>query len=120
MNSYPNQLSGGMCQRVGIAIAMTFNPKVLLADEPTSALDVTTQAQIVEELMNLRKSYNTTILLVTHNLGVAAYMSDRIIVMRKGDVLEQGTPQEIINSPKSDYTKLLLNSVPGVEEKYGI
>lgn len=120
MNSYPHQLSGGMCQRVGIAIAMTFNPKVLLADEPTSALDVTTQAQIVEELMNLRKSYNTTILLVTHNLGVAAYMSDRIIVMRKGDVLEQGTPQEIINSPKSDYTKLLLNSVPGVEEKYEI
>lgn len=120
MNSYPHQLSGGMCQRVGIAIAMTFNPKVLLADEPTSALDVTTQAQIVEELLNLRKNYGTTILIVTHNLGVAAYMSDRIIVMKKGDVLEQGTPREIINSPKSDYTKILLNSVPGVEEKYVI
>lgn len=81
MNSYPFQLSGGMRQRVGIAMAMTFQPKLLLADEPTSALDVTTQAQIVRQMMELRDEYGASILIVTHNLGVAAYMSDWIVVM---------------------------------------
>lgn len=120
MDSYPHQLSGGMCQRVGIAMAMTFNPKILLADEPTSALDVTTQAQIVQELINLRDVFDTSIIIVTHNLGVAAYMSDRIVVMKDGKVVEEGTPQEIVSNPKSSYTKLLLNSVPGTEEKYAV
>ncbi len=81
---YPFQLSGGMRQRVGIAMAMTFQPKLLLADEPTSALDVTTQAQIVRQMMELRDEYGTGIIVVTHNLGVAAYMADRIVVMKDG------------------------------------
>lgn len=84
MESYPFQLSGGMRQRVGIAMGMTYQPKLLLADEPTSALDVTTQAQIVRQMMKLRDDYHTGIIVVTHNLGVAAYMSDYIVVMKNG------------------------------------
>ncbi len=120
MRSYPHQLSGGMCQRIGIAMAMTFNPKILLADEPTSALDVTTQAQIVQELINLRDTYETSIIIVTHNLGVASYMSDNIIVMKDGDIVEKGESEQILNFPNSDYTKLLLDSVPGLEERHAL
>lgn len=112
MESYPHQLSGGMCQRVGIAMAMVFNPKLLLADEPTSALDVTTQAQIVQELINLRDEYGTAIIIVTHNLGVAAYMSDRILVMKNGEVVEEGITSQVIRDSQNDYTKLLISSVP--------
>lgn len=112
MESYPHQLSGGMCQRVGIAMAMIFNPKLLLADEPTSALDATTQAQIVQELINLRDEYGTAIIIVTHNLGVAAYMSDRIFVMKNGAVVEEGITSQVIRDPQSEYTKLLISSVP--------
>lgn len=115
MNSYPYELSGGMCQRVGIAIAMTFNPKLLLADEPTSALDVTNQAQIVKEMMELRDDYNTSIILVTHNMGIASYMSDKIVVMKDGRIMDCGTRDEVLNNPQSDYTKELLNSVPEME-----
>ena len=95
MCSYPFQLSGGMQQRVGIAMAMSYEPKLLLADEPTSALDVTTQAQIVGEMARLRRDYGTAILLVTHNLGVAAYLSDRILVMRHGRIEEAGNRDTI-------------------------
>ena len=112
MNNYPHQLSGGMRQRVGIAMAMTFNPELLLADEPTSALDVTTQAQIVRQMMELRDRFDTGIMIVTHNLGVAAYMADHLIVMRHGVVVDKGTREEVINHPTSDYTKKLLTSVP--------
>lgn len=112
MESYPHQLSGGMCQRIGIAMAMVFNPKLLLADEPTSALDVTTQAQIVQELINLRDEYGTAIIIVTHNLGVAAYMSDRILVMKNGEVVEEGITSQVIRDSQNDYTKLLISSVP--------
>lgn len=112
MNSYPYQLSGGMRQRVGIAMAMTFNPELLLADEPTSALDVTTQAQIVRQMMELRDQFGTSIIIVTHNLGVAAYMADQLIVMQNGVVVDKGTRDEIMNHPSSDYTKKLLASVP--------
>ncbi|WP_130891239.1 ABC transporter ATP-binding protein [Fusobacterium ulcerans] len=118
MASYPHQLSGGMCQRIGIAMAMTFNPKILLADEPTSALDVTTQAQIVQELINLRNTYKTSIIIVTHNLGVASYMSDNIVVMKDGNIIEKGKPEQILSSPRSNYTKILLDSVPGLEERH--
>lgn len=112
MESYPHQLSGGMKQRVGIAMALTFNPKIILADEPTSALDVTTQAEIVRELMELREEFDTAMILVTHNIGVAAYMADKIIVMKDGNIVEQGTREEVIEHPKDDYTKKLLNAVP--------
>lgn len=112
LRSYPHQLSGGMCQRVGIAMAMTFNPELLLADEPTSALDVTTQAQIVREMLELRDNFGTGILIVTHNLGVAAYMADQLIVMRYGKVVDKGTRAEIMAHPRSAYTRNLLQAVP--------
>ena len=112
---YPSQLSGGMRQRVGIAMAMTFNPELLLADEPTSALDVTTQAQIVRQMMELRDDFHTGIIIVTHNIGVAAYMADQLIVMQNGKVVDQGTRDEVMNHPTSDYTKKLLAAVPEME-----
>ena len=115
MNSFPHQLSGGMRQRVGIAMAMTFNPQLLLADEPTSALDVTTQAQIVRQMLELRDAEGTGIIIVTHNLGVAAYMADQLIVMQYGKIVDQGTRDEVMNHPKSDYTKKLLEAVPEME-----
>ncbi|MPW26165.1 ATP-binding cassette domain-containing protein [Alkalibaculum sp. M08DMB] len=117
MNSYPFQLSGGMRQRVGIAMAMVFQPKLLLADEPTSALDVTTQAQIVRQMVELREVHNTGIIIVTHNLGVASYMSDKIVVMQSGKVVETGNKEEIIYNPKHTYTKKLLEAVPKLEGK---
>lgn len=115
MERYPYQLSGGMRQRVGIAMAMTFQPKLLLADEPTSALDVTTQAQIVKQMLHLRDTYGTSIILVTHNVGVAAYMADQLIVMKNGKIIDQGTREEVLQQPKSDYTKCLLAAVPEME-----
>ena len=115
MNSYPYELSGGMKQRVGIAMALTFEPELVLADEPTSALDVTTQAQIVKQMMELRDEFHTGIIIVTHNMGVAAYMADKIIVMQNGVVVDSGTREEIINNPKSDYTKRLLKAIPEMD-----
>ena len=114
MKSYPHQLSGGMKQRVGIAMALTFHPKIILADEPTSALDVITQAQIVKEIMDLRKTFDTSIIIVTHNLGVAAYISDKIIVMQNGKIVDKGDKDSVINNPQSDYTKKLLKAVPEI------
>lgn len=114
MRSYPFQLSGGMRQRVGIAMGMTYQPKLLLADEPTSALDVTTQAQIVRQMMQLRKEYGTSILVVTHNLGVAAYMSDYIIVMRNGRIEDQGDRDHILYGSRNPYTQTLLDAVPSL------
>ncbi len=112
MNSYPFELSGGMKQRVGIAMSMTAQPKILLADEPTSALDVTIQAQVVREMKELRDKYGATIILVTHNMGVASYLSDKIGVMRKSEMVEFGTRDDIILAPKEQYTKDLIEAVP--------
>ena len=112
LNSYTFELSGGMRQRVGIAMAITFQPKLLLADEPTSALDVTTQAQIVGELMFITRGSGASMIIVTHNLGVASYLSDKLIVMSGGKVVEAGNTQEIIQNPQHEYTKSLLASVP--------
>ena len=114
MRSYTFQLSGGMRQRVGIAMAMTFRPKLLLADEPTSALDVTTQAQIVRQMMELRDEYGTSIIVVTHNLGVAAYMSDQLVVMKYGEIIDAGTREFILSDKASDYSKMLLDAVPSL------
>jgi len=114
MRSYPFQLSGGMRQRVGIAMAMTFQPKLLLADEPTSALDVTTQAQIVRQMMELRDEYGTSIIIVTHNLGVAAYMSDYLVVMKMGQIEDEDTREHILFETQNEYTKKLLAAVPSV------
>ena len=117
MKSYPFQLSGGMRQRVGIAMGMTYQPKLLLADEPTSALDVTTQAQIVRQMMELRDDYGTGIIVVTHNLGVAAYMSDYIVVMKDGRIEDQGDRDHILHHSENEYTRKLLSAVPSMGGK---
>jgi peptide/nickel transport system ATP-binding protein len=117
MRSYPFQLSGGMRQRVGIAMGMTYQPKLLLADEPTSALDVTTQAQIVRQMMELRDEYGTSIILVTHDLGVATYMGDKIVVMKNGKIEDRGSRDHMLHQTNNAYTKLLLDAVPSVGGK---
>ncbi|MDR2405235.1 MAG: ABC transporter ATP-binding protein [Deltaproteobacteria bacterium] len=114
--NYPFNLSGGMRQRVGIAMAMTFNPELLLADEPTSALDVTTQKQVIAELLELQKEHHMTIILVTHNLGVASFISDNIVVLKNGGTAEIGSPMELLNNPKNPYTKSLLEAIPSLVE----
>jgi len=117
MRSYPFQLSGGMRQRVGIAMGMTYQPKLLLADEPTSALDVTTQAQIVRQMMELRDEYGTSIILVTHDLGVAAYMGDKIVVMKNGRIEDAGDRGHMLHETDNAYTQLLLDAVPSLGGK---
>ncbi|QDR82569.1 ABC transporter ATP-binding protein [Sporomusa termitida] len=114
MKGYPFELSGGMRQRVGVAMAMFFTPRLLLADEPTSALDVTTQAQVVKEMMEICQKDKTAIIIVTHNIGVAAYMSDKLVVMQEGRIVESGETDDIIARPQSAYTKELLDAVPQV------
>ncbi|MBQ3578111.1 MAG: ABC transporter ATP-binding protein [Firmicutes bacterium] len=115
LDSYPFELSGGMVQRVAIAMAVSMGSELLLADEPTSALDVTIQIQVVDLLMEMKRRFGTTIMLVTHNIGVASYMADLIAVMRHGELVEIGTRDEIILAPKQDYTKMLISSVPDME-----
>ncbi len=115
MQSYPFELSGGMRQRAGIAMAMVFRPKLLLADEPTSALDVTTQAQIIRQIVDIRNEFGVAVILVTHNLGVASYVSNKLVVMKNGRVVESGK-REVISDPQDAYTKELLAAVPVVGE----
>ena len=112
LDSYPFELSGGMQQRVGIAAAMLLNPSVLLADEPTSALDVSVQKQVVEEMLLVRKTFGTSIVLVTHNIGVIGAMADKVLVMKNGEMVEYGETQQVLNDPKEDYTRLLMSAVP--------
>lgn len=115
VDAYPHEMSGGMRQRVMIAIALSCNPALLIADEPTTALDVTIQAQIMELLGELKKELNTAIILVTHDLGVVADFADRIQVMYAGQVIERGTVREIFNNAKHPYTWALLSSVPRLD-----
>jgi peptide/nickel transport system ATP-binding protein len=117
MRSYPFQLSGGQRQRVGIAMGMTYQPKLLLADEPTSALDVTTQAQIVRQMMELRDEYGTSIIIVTHDLGVASYMADKIVVMKDGVIEDQGSRAHVLLETTNDYTRKLMDAVPSLGGK---
>lgn len=117
LRSYPFELSGGMNQRVGIALAMILNPKVLLADEPTSALDVTVQAQVMRELMKMRELYGTSIVIVAHNIGLLYHMTDRLLVMKDGNVVEEGTTKEVIANPQNEYTQKLIRSVPRLRRK---
>ena len=111
LDSYPFELSGGMNQRVGIMMAMILKPALLLADEPTSALDVTIQAQVVREMMKLRDTFGTSIIIVTHNIGVVEHMADNIAVMCQGKLVEYGTKHEVIHSPRDPYTRKLLGAV---------
>lgn len=112
INEYPHQLSGGMRQRVMIAMALSCNPSVLIADEPTTALDVTIQAQILDLLKNLQKKFGMAIVLITHDLGVIAEVADDVAVMYAGKVIESGTVNEIFKNPKHPYTRGLLGSIP--------
>jgi ABC-type dipeptide/oligopeptide/nickel transport system, ATPase component len=112
LDSYPFELSGGMQQRVGIAAAMLLNPSVLLADEPTSALDVSVQKQVVEEMLLVRRTFGTSIVLVTHNIGVIGAMADKVLVMKDGGMVEYGETQQVLNDPKEAYTRTLMSAVP--------
>lgn len=109
---YPHEFSGGMRQRAMIAMALSCNPKLLIADEPTTALDVTIQAQIIDLLADIRKEMNTAIILITHDLGVVANLADRIAVMYAGKIVETGTANDIFNNPSHPYTSALLSSLP--------
>lgn len=115
---YPHELSGGMRQRVMIAMALACNPKVIIADEPTTALDVTIQAQILDLLRNLKDRINSSIMLITHDLGVIAEMADYVVVMYAGRVVEKGTAQEIFANPAHPYTIGLMASKPIVGKRW--
>ena len=117
MNQYPYEFSGGMRQRVVIAIALACNPKLMIADEPTTALDVTIQAQIIDLLKKIQKENNTAVVMITHDLGVVAGMADDIIVMYAGRIVEKGTVYEIFNEPKHPYTDALLKAVPNLKNE---
>ncbi|CAF1766334.1 ABC transporter ATP-binding protein [Bacillus subtilis] len=115
MKEYPHRLSGGMRQRVMIAIALSCNPKLLIADEPTTALDVTIQAQVLELMKDLCQKFNTSILLITHDLGVVSEAADRVIVMYCGQVVENATVDDLFLEPLHPYTEGLLTSIPVID-----
>ena len=117
LRSYPHELSGGMAQRVNIAIALSTKPKLLIADEPTTMLDVTLQAQILDLLRKLKEELNLSMIFITHNLGVAAEICDRIIVMYAGVILEEGLTNDVLINPLHPYTKGLLECVPRAHRK---
>ncbi|EIJ81859.1 oligopeptide ABC transporter ATP-binding protein [Bacillus methanolicus PB1] len=112
---YPHRLSGGMRQRVMIAIAMSCNPKLLIADEPTTALDVTIQAQILELMKNLSKKFHTSILIITHDLGIVSEVAERVVVMYAGQVVEEASVYDLFDEPLHPYTDALIGSVPSIE-----
>lgn len=115
VNQYPHEFSGGMRQRVMIALAMVSNPQLLIADEPTTALDVTVQAQILDLMKNIQDKLDMSIILITHDLGIVADVSDKVVVMYAGQIMEQGQTEEIFKNPKHPYTQKLLASVPRLD-----
>ena len=119
VTQYPHEMSGGMRQRVMIAMALSCEPKLLIADEPTTALDVTIQAQILELLKSIQERTGSALMLITHDLGVVAEMDDNVIVMYSGQVVEQGTVHEVLLEPRDPYTMGLLESIPTVEKRGG-
>jgi oligopeptide/dipeptide ABC transporter ATP-binding protein len=119
INHYPHQFSGGMRQRAMIAMAVSCHPKLVIADEPTTALDVTTQAQVLEVMMDMVTSYHTSLVIVTHNLGIVARYAQKILVMYAGRIVESGTSDDVFNDPRHPYTIALLKSVPRLDEPRG-
>jgi ABC-type dipeptide/oligopeptide/nickel transport system ATPase component len=117
LRAYPHELSGGMQQRVMIAMALSCRPQLLIADEPTTALDVTIQKQIMELLGDLRRNLGMSLILITHNLGIIQNVADRVLVMFRGQIVEQGPVQEILSAPKHPYTQALLDCVPRMGAK---
>jgi oligopeptide/dipeptide ABC transporter ATP-binding protein len=117
LEAFPHQFSGGMRQRVMIAMALACNPRLLIADEPTTALDVTIQAQVLELMKKIRAELNTAILMISHDLGIIADLCDRVIVMYAGRVLEQGDVRSIFHNPSHPYTQGLLRSIPRLEDE---
>ena len=115
IKQYPHQVSGGMRQRIIIAIALACNPKLIIADEPTTALDVTIQAQVLDLIADLKEEFNSSVILITHDLGVVAQVCDRVLIMYGGKIVEQGTAEEIFYSPNHPYTKGLLSCVTNPE-----
>lgn len=116
IDSYPHEMSGGMCQRVMIAMALSCEPELLIADEPTTALDVTIQAQILELMRDLKERYDTGIILITHDLGVVAEMADNVVVMYAGEIVEESPVNDLFEAPKHPYTQGLLASIPVLGE----
>jgi peptide/nickel transport system ATP-binding protein/oligopeptide transport system ATP-binding protein len=117
LDDYPHQLSGGMRQRVMIAMALACNPKLLIADEPTTALDVTIQAQILELLLSLRDELGMAVIIITHNMGVVAEMADRVLVMYAGKIVEEAPVDTLFERPAHPYTRGLLDSIPALEDE---
>lgn len=116
-DDYPHQFSGGMRQRVGIAAALGCDPELLIADEPTTALDVTIQAQILEIMKDLQREYNTSLIMITHNLGIIAELCEKVAIMYGGEIVEYGTVQEVFENPKHWYTYGLLHAIPKLTGK---
>lgn len=119
MKKYPHMLSGGMRQRVMIAMALCCNPKLLIADEPTTALDVTIQAQIMELIRDLQKEIGMSVILITHDIGLVAQMADRVFVMYAGQIIEMASVKDLFYHPAHPYTKALLDTVPGIYDESG-
>ena len=116
---YPHHFSGGMRQRVMIAMALSCRPKLLIADEPTTALDVTIQSQILSLIKNLQNQLGMAILFITHDMGIVAEVADRVIVMLNGKIVEEGLPKKIFHNPGEEYTKRLINAVPKIGSMRG-
>ena len=114
LDRYPHEFSGGQRQRIAIARALILKPEFIVADEPISALDVSIQAQIINLLLDLKHKFNLTYLFISHDLNVVKYLCTRVAIMYRGEIVEIGETMDIFNSPKHEYTKLLLNSIPGV------
>ncbi|MDO5517283.1 MAG: ABC transporter ATP-binding protein [Clostridium sp.] len=112
LDSYPHEMSGGMNQRIAIALSMILNPQILIADEPTSALDPTIQAQVINEMINIKEEFDTSIIIVTHSMEVISQIADKVAVMYNGEIVEYGRKEDVLLSPSHPYTKALIDSVP--------
>ena len=112
INRYPHEFSGGQCQRIGIARSLILKPKLIICDEPVSSLDVSIQAQVINLLKDLQNKYNLTYIFITHDLNIAKHMSDNIMVLQFGKMIEINNSNEVFNNPKHDYTKQLIASIP--------